>query len=239
MAIVYPAGIPAIYLLVLFMRRQHINPDPYNPEVSLRAREDDPTIQKTKWDLLQYLVAVNVFDRLLIIDWFETVTMLYVRFIWQLYLMSCVMSVHLLKVLVGHLPTRRLLLRGLGVRSQAVLDGSSCVLPRGYIYPSKVLMAGPRDAYRRTRSTEMLAEEHNTSPPSLIMPLCTGGDCNAYHARRPACSGWITAVSASRREQSRRGIYLGHILDIIGWSSDQVRRYRGRRVRLKWTESCP
>lgn len=157
---------------------------------------------------------------------------------------------------MGHLPTRRLLLRGLGVRSQAVLDGSSCVLPRGYIYPSKVLMAGPRDAYRRTRSTEMLAEEHNTSPPSLfhnaspplshntsppslIMPLCTGGDCNAYHARRPACSGWITAVSASRREQSRRGIYLGHILDIIGWSSDQVRRYRGRRVRLKWTESCP
>ena len=36
------------YLVVLFVRRQQINPDPLNPELSIRAREEDPTIQKTQ-----------------------------------------------------------------------------------------------------------------------------------------------------------------------------------------------
>lgn len=141
------------------------------------------------------------------------------------------------KVLVGHLPTRGLLLRGLGVRPQAVLNGPSCVLRRRDLYPGMALMAGPRDAYTLNGN---IGRQRNIIPPPLSHhAFYTGGDCNAYHARRPACSGWITALPASRREQSRRGLYLGHILDPIGWSSGQIRRYGGRRVRLKWAVWCP
>lgn len=48
MAIIFPAGIPATYLAVLYVGRERINPDPYNPEASLELREGDKTIQKTK-----------------------------------------------------------------------------------------------------------------------------------------------------------------------------------------------
>lgn len=48
MAIVYPAGIPLTYLIVLHLGKERINPEPLDPEVSYFKRDMDPTIQKTK-----------------------------------------------------------------------------------------------------------------------------------------------------------------------------------------------
>lgn len=48
MAIIFPAGIPATYLAVLHLGKERINPDPANPEISMRKREADATVQKTK-----------------------------------------------------------------------------------------------------------------------------------------------------------------------------------------------
>lgn len=48
MALIFPAGIPATYVAVLYLGRSRINPDPLNPAVSTEKREADPTIQKTK-----------------------------------------------------------------------------------------------------------------------------------------------------------------------------------------------
>lgn len=48
MAIVFPAGIPVTYLVVLYFGKERINPDPSNPEISIRKRESDATVQKTK-----------------------------------------------------------------------------------------------------------------------------------------------------------------------------------------------
>lgn len=48
MAILFPAGIPLTYLVVVYLEKERINPDPNNPEVSIKKREEDPTIQKTK-----------------------------------------------------------------------------------------------------------------------------------------------------------------------------------------------
>ncbi|CAM9152478.1 unnamed protein product [Ascophyllum nodosum] len=62
MAVVYPAGIPATYLIALVIRRQHINPNPLNPEVSMQAREADPTIQKTKFLWGTYRPAVYFYE---------------------------------------------------------------------------------------------------------------------------------------------------------------------------------
>lgn len=48
MAILFPAGIPLTYLAVLYMGKERINPEPTDPQVSLKKREEDATIQKTK-----------------------------------------------------------------------------------------------------------------------------------------------------------------------------------------------
>lgn len=48
MVFIFPVGIPLTYLAALYRGRTRINPDPLNPEYSASAREDDPTIQKTK-----------------------------------------------------------------------------------------------------------------------------------------------------------------------------------------------
>lgn len=48
MAIIFPAGIPVTYLAVLHLGKERINPDPSHPEISLRKRESDATVQKTK-----------------------------------------------------------------------------------------------------------------------------------------------------------------------------------------------
>lgn len=48
MAIIFPAGIPVTYLVVLYLRRGKINPDPNDPVLSAQLREEDTSIQKTK-----------------------------------------------------------------------------------------------------------------------------------------------------------------------------------------------
>lgn len=48
MAIIFPAGIPLTYLLVLYVGRSRINPEPLDVTLSYEMREEDPTIQKTK-----------------------------------------------------------------------------------------------------------------------------------------------------------------------------------------------
>lgn len=50
MAVLFPAGIPLTYLAVLYMGKERINPEPEDPEVSLKKREVDATIQKTKYE---------------------------------------------------------------------------------------------------------------------------------------------------------------------------------------------
>lgn len=50
MVILFPAGIPLTYLAVLYMGKERINPAPEDPEVSLKKREEDATIQKTKYE---------------------------------------------------------------------------------------------------------------------------------------------------------------------------------------------
>lgn len=50
MTVLFPAGIPLTYLAVLYMGKERINPEPQDPEVSIKKREDDATIQKTKCD---------------------------------------------------------------------------------------------------------------------------------------------------------------------------------------------
>lgn len=48
MAMVFPAGVPLTYIIVLYLGRQRINPEPLDPELSVVRREGDKTIQKTK-----------------------------------------------------------------------------------------------------------------------------------------------------------------------------------------------
>ena len=48
MAIIFPAGIPLTYLIVLHVGKERINPEPLDVQLSYQKREVDPTIQKTK-----------------------------------------------------------------------------------------------------------------------------------------------------------------------------------------------
>ena len=48
MCIVFPAGIPLTYLVVLYVGKERINPEPLDHNLSYKMRELDPTIQKTK-----------------------------------------------------------------------------------------------------------------------------------------------------------------------------------------------
>lgn len=49
MVLVFPMGIPLAYLIVLCHGRKRINPHPENHELSIKMREEDPTIQKSRW----------------------------------------------------------------------------------------------------------------------------------------------------------------------------------------------
>eukprot|EP00752_Nemacystus_decipiens_P003792 g3489.t2 len=62
MAILFPAGIPLTYLAVLYMGKERINPEPEDPEVSLKKREEDATIQKTKFLWGTYRPAVYYYE---------------------------------------------------------------------------------------------------------------------------------------------------------------------------------
>ncbi|CAM9491441.1 unnamed protein product [Ectocarpus sp. 6 AP-2014] len=62
MAIIFPAGIPLTYLAVLYLGKERINPDPVHPEVSIKKRESDATIKKTKFLWGTYRPAVYYYE---------------------------------------------------------------------------------------------------------------------------------------------------------------------------------
>eukprot|EP00903_Cladosiphon_okamuranus_P017519 g16134.t1 len=62
MAVVFPAGIPLTYLAVLYMGKERINPEPEEPELSIKKREEDATIQKTKFLWGTYRPAVYYYE---------------------------------------------------------------------------------------------------------------------------------------------------------------------------------
>ncbi|CAM9331267.1 unnamed protein product [Discosporangium mesarthrocarpum] len=48
MLVVFPVGIPVTFLLLLFMQRRSLNPEPSNPERGMEIRDANPSIQQTR-----------------------------------------------------------------------------------------------------------------------------------------------------------------------------------------------